>query len=247
VHVGAQERRPAEGLRHDDRGRAVPAPEVGHAGPRLQLVRHPVQGGQPLAHQVGAVAGPEEPHHAGEQPVVVFLPADPGAGAERVREQAVVGVAGGDGLVGAGQEDRAVLVRDHHGLLRGQLEGLIGRMVDDVAAGHLVAEPLADVSFGGTGARGQLRRADRPGPRHGLVQAEPVADVEQQPGDGGPHVGDRLPDEGLEPGSVDGLGVDWFGVRCGHARKHAGRARGRHPCPPRNTGIRGGHGRTRGR
>jgi hypothetical protein len=117
VVVDAQEHGPPERLGHDDRGGAEPAPDVGHARPRPQLVHHPVQRGQPLAHQVGGVAGPEEPQHAGEQPVVVLPPADPGAGAERVHEQAVVGVAGRDGLEGAGQEHRALLVGDHHGLL----------------------------------------------------------------------------------------------------------------------------------
>ena len=50
------------------------------------------------------------------------------------------------------EEDRAVLVGDHHGLLGGQLEGAVGRVVDDVAAGRLVAEPFPDVALGGTGA-----------------------------------------------------------------------------------------------
>ena len=204
--VHAKEGRPAERLRHEDRGSAEPAPHIGHARPGPQLVHHPVQGGEPLAHQVGGVAGAEEPQHAGEQPVIVLVPADPGAGAERVHEPAVVGVAGRDDLERAGQEDRAVLGGDHHGLLGRQLEGAVGRVVGHVAAGRLVAEPLTDVPFGGAGAGGQRRRRDRAGARHRLVQAEPVADVQQQSRDGRAHVGDRLPDESLEPRLVDPAG-----------------------------------------
>jgi len=152
---------------------------------------------------VRGVTGPEEPQHAGEQPVVVLVPADPGAGAERVREPGMVGVARRDDLERAAQEDRAVLVGDHHGLLGRKLVGAVGRVVGHVAAGGLVAEPLADVPFGGAGAGGQRGRRDRPGARHRLVKAEPVADVQQQPRDGRAHVGDGLPDEGLEPGLVD--------------------------------------------
>ena len=203
VVVHAEEGRPPEGLRHDDRGGAQPAPHVGHARPGPQLVHHPIQRGQPLAHQVRGVAGAEEPQHAGEQPVVVLVPADPGAGAECVREPGVVGVAGRDDLERAAQEDRAVLVGDHHGLLGRELVGAVGRVVGYVAAGRLVAEPLTDVPLRGTGAGGQRGRRDRPGGRHRLVEAEPVADVQQQPGDGRAHVGDGLPDEGLEPGLVD--------------------------------------------
>src|SRR4051795_556981 len=44
VIVSADERRGREGLRHQDRGRGVPAADVGHAGPRGQLLHHAVQG-----------------------------------------------------------------------------------------------------------------------------------------------------------------------------------------------------------
>ena len=202
VVVDAQEGGPPERPGHDDGGCAEPAPDVGHARPRLQLVHHPVQGGQPVTHQVGGVAGAEQPQHAGEQPVVVISPADPGAGAERLENRPWSG-RGGDGLEGAGQEDRAVLVGDHHGLLGGQFEGAIDRVIDDVAASRLIAEPLTDVPLRGAGPRGQGRGRDWPGARHRLVEAEPVADVQQQPRDGCAHVGDRLPDEGLQPGLID--------------------------------------------
>jgi hypothetical protein len=207
VAVEARERRPFERLRHDDRGRAEPASDVGDVRPPLQLLDHAVQGRKPLADEMGGVAGPEEPQDTGEQPVVVLLPADPRSGAERVHEDVVVGVARGDALEGAAQEHRAVLIGDHHGLLGRQLEGVVHRVVADVAACRLVAEPLTDVSLIGSGPRRERVRRDRPGARHRPVEAKAVADMQQQPRDGRAHVGDRLADERLEPGFIDRPGV----------------------------------------
>jgi hypothetical protein len=42
------------------------------------------------------------------------------------------------------------------------------------------------------------------GTGHRLVQTQPVAEVQQQPGDGCAHVDHRLPDEGLELRLVHG-------------------------------------------
>ena len=82
----------------------------------------------------------------------------------------MVGVAGGDGLEGAGQEDRAVLVGHHHGVLGGQLEGVIDRVIDDVAARRLIAEPLTDVPLRGAGPRGQGRAVTGPAPAIALYR-----------------------------------------------------------------------------
>jgi hypothetical protein len=207
VDVGAGERRALERPRHDDRGRAVPAADVGDGRAGPQLVDHAVERRQPLGDQVGGVAGPEEPLDPGEQPRVVGVPADPGAGAERVDDQVVVGVAGGDGLERAGQEDRAVLVGEDHGVLGGQVVGAVGRVVADVATGGLVGEPFAHVALGRAGPLRERGRGDRPGSGHRLVQAQPVAQVQQQPGDGRAHVDHRLPDEGLELRAVRGRDV----------------------------------------
>jgi hypothetical protein len=57
----------------------------------------------------------------------------------------VVGVTRRDALERATEEDRAVLVGDHHGLLGRQFERAVHRVVDDVAAGRLVAKPLPPV------------------------------------------------------------------------------------------------------
>jgi hypothetical protein len=42
-----------------------------------ELVDHAVERGQPRVDEVGGVAGTEQPHDAGEQPLVVGVPADP--------------------------------------------------------------------------------------------------------------------------------------------------------------------------
>ena len=83
-----------------------PTSDVGDARAFAQLVDHPVQGREPFVDAMGGVAGTEQPQDAGGHPVVVVLPADPCAGTERVHEQVVVGVAGGDALEGAAEEDR---------------------------------------------------------------------------------------------------------------------------------------------
>jgi hypothetical protein len=70
---------------------------------------------------------------------------------ERLHEQIVVGIAGCDALERATEEHRAALVGDHHRMLRRQLERAVRRVVDDIAAGRLVAEPLTHVSLRGAG------------------------------------------------------------------------------------------------
>jgi hypothetical protein len=95
----------------------------------LQLLDHSVAGRQPAVDQVGGMTWTEQPLNAGEQPLVMGMPADPGAGA------------GGDGLEGAGAKHRALLVGGHHGLLCGQLVSALGRVVGDIAAGDLIVQP----------------------------------------------------------------------------------------------------------
>ena len=54
-------------------------------------------------------------------------------------------------------ECRAVLVRQGHRLLRGQLVALRGRVVGDESARGLRVQPLADVALARPGLLGQLR------------------------------------------------------------------------------------------
>ena len=96
----------------------------------------------------------------------------------------------------------------HHGLLCGQLVGAVRRVVDDIAAGCLVAEPFTDVSLGGTGPRASVDEVIGPAPAIALYRPEPIADVQQQPGDSRAHVDHRLPDECLEFASS----IGWMSV-----------------------------------
>ena len=74
----------------------------------------------------------------------------------------------------AGRVDAAVRVGQGEGLLLGHRVGVVGRVVLDVAARGLAAQPLGDVARAGLGRRGQFLSAGRRG-RQRLVQAEVVA------------------------------------------------------------------------
>ena len=73
VRLGEQHRRGAEA-----------AAEVGDPGPGGQLRLDPVQRRDPVRHQLGHVAGPVERVAADEDVLVVLVPGDAGAGAERL-------------------------------------------------------------------------------------------------------------------------------------------------------------------
>ena len=192
---------------HDDRGGPEATADVGHPGPRLQLVHHPVEGREPGLHQVRLVAGPEQPQRPGVQPLVVGAPVDALAGRERADERVVVDVAGRDRLEGTGEEHRA-LVGQHERVLGTELEGPVVGVVGDVAAGGLVAQPLADVPLVRAGALGQVGRRHRPRPGHRPVEPEAVAQVHHQARDGRGEVAHRLVDELLQRGLVEARCVD---------------------------------------
>lgn len=98
----------------------------------------------------------EQPLEAVIQPLVVVAPADAVAGAERVADLVGGGPHRGDDLEHAGHEHVGALVGEDQGVLVGQLErGVLG-IVGDVASGHLVGQPLADVALGEPGAVREL-------------------------------------------------------------------------------------------
>ena len=94
-----------------------PQPDVDHARAVAELLDDAVERREPGLHEVGLVAGAEQAQDAGVESVVVVAPADALAGGERADEGLVVGEAGGDGLEGAAQEDRAGLVGEHERVL----------------------------------------------------------------------------------------------------------------------------------
>ena len=152
------------------RRRAVPAADVGdqRAGPQLLL--DPVERGDPGRHQVRRVPGPEEPLAAVEDVRVLLVPAHAGAGAERLLDPRLGPQRAERELERAGQEDRPVRVGQREGLLVGQRVAVGARVVLDVAAGGLPAQPLGDVA----GCRCRCARPARsrsPGRRRGRGRA----------------------------------------------------------------------------
>ena len=114
-----------EGLRHEDRRRAVPAADVGNERSGLQPGDDAVEGRQPLGHEVGAVVDGERSLGAMPEAVVVLVPADALAADEPLGQP----LADGDGGV------RALEVGDHGHRARvvGEHERVLGRQ--DVASG----------------------------------------------------------------------------------------------------------------
>ena len=203
VVVEAEELGVRERLRHDDRRRAVAAADVGDLRAAFELLLHSVQRRNPLADQVGAVAGPEEPLGPAEQPVIVLVPAHALAAAKGLENLIFVGVQGRDRVVDAEDVERAVLIGQRERVLIGQRVAVALGVVGHVAAGRLVSKPLAHVALSRARALRHLLRGQRPGVSHRFVQAELLADQHERRADDRPHVGYRLPHKGFELGLVN--------------------------------------------
>ena len=78
------------------------AADIGDLCAGLELGLDAGQGRDPAGHQVGGIAGAEEPLGAGEQLRVVLMPADPGAAAEGLGDLGFVLDRGDHDLEGAG-------------------------------------------------------------------------------------------------------------------------------------------------
>ncbi len=174
------------------------AADVRDPGAGRELVEHAVERRQPGVHQVRQIAGPEKSLSAGEQVVMVLVPAKALARAEALGYLRLVLDGGRHQLKGARDERGAVFVGQGHRLLGWQPEGPRGRVVLDVAAGRLLAQPLADVALVTVGALGQLLGGDRLAVGHRLVQAELVADQNQRRGDRRAQVAHELTHELFE-------------------------------------------------
>jgi hypothetical protein len=139
-----------------------PQPTSATLAPRVELGRNAVEGREPVGDQVGGVPGPEEALAAREHLVVVFVPADARAAAERLGDLVLRPQRAERELERAGCEDRPVRVGQREGLFGGERVGLGLRVVFHVAPGRLAAEPFVDVAGGGAGALGELMRQHRP-------------------------------------------------------------------------------------
>ena len=179
VEVDAGELRVRERLRHDHGRCAVAAADVHDLGAALKLFGHAVERRQPVGDQVGLVAGAEEALDAAEQAVVVVAPAQLLAGLERRGELRLVVEHRGERVIAAGHADRAILVGEHRGLLRGQREGALCGVVGHETGRRLGGQPLAHVALARAGllreaGRGELLARQR------AVEAELVAGEHQR-------------------------------------------------------------------
>ena len=146
-------------LGEQDGGGAEPAADVGDGGAGPQLVFHAVERRDPGRDQVGDVAGPEELLAAGEDVLVLLVPAQAGAGAERLGDPRLGPQRAEGQHERAGRVDAAVRVGQHERLLLGHRVGVVGRVVLDVAARGLAAQPFGDVTRAGLGVRWPARSA----------------------------------------------------------------------------------------
>jgi hypothetical protein len=158
------------------------ASDVGDADALAQLRVDPVEGRNPVLDEVREVARPEEARDAVEELVVVLVPADAFACAERVGELGEDAARRDRRLEGADDERRAVGVREHQRLLGRELVAAAAGVVIHVAGGRLRIEPLAHVALARIGVRRKPGGRHRPLRRQRAIQSEPVADDHQRSG-----------------------------------------------------------------
>ena len=177
--------------RHDDRRRAVPAADIGHLASGPQFGVGTVQRRDPGLHEVGAVAGTEEPLGPLKQIGVMLMPADPVAGTEGLHRFGKDASGGEHPLEATDHIRRAGLVGQGNGLFLVEFVAALSGIVD-VPRGSHPAGPLPHVAFGCPGPPGQLGGRHWPGAGHGPEQAKLVADVDQRPRQDGTEVPHRL-------------------------------------------------------
>ena len=209
VVVGAGEGRRRERLGHQHGAGPVAAPDVGHPTALLELGLGAVEGRDPLRHQMGEVAGPEELLAAAEDLLVVLVPADTGPGAVGLLHAWHGGERAEGQLERAGQEQWSVGVGESERLLLGHRVAVVVGVVLDVAAGGLAPEPLGHVAGVGAGPLGELARGGRPG-RERAVETETVAEDDIAGRDRRAEVPGELADELHQLVGVDSHGVDSF-------------------------------------
>src|SRR5690606_28086221 len=96
-------------------------------------------------------------------------------------------------------------------LLRRQLVGLAARVIDDIAAGHLGVEPLADIALGTAGPPRDFPGTRRACAGHAFVETELVADADHDAAIAGGQVAEKLRDEVGEHLLIDGH-VDYLRI-----------------------------------
>ena len=100
-------------------------------------------------------------------------------------------------------EHRRLAVRQRHGVLSRQLVGTQLGVVEDIAGGSLLVEPLLCQSSIAAGRLGQAGSVHRAAAGHHLVEAEFVAQTHHENRRGSPHVVHERPHELHQPTFVD--------------------------------------------
>ena len=204
MEVEAVEPRVREGFgEHHDRC-SVAAAHVGDAGAGLELGVDTVEGGDP-ARQLGPVAGSEEPFGAREQARMMVAPAQCAVAAERGRDLVDIHEHRPEGVHGAGDEHRRVVIGERHGCFRRQPVPIVGGVVADESAGDLAIEPLAHQAGVAAGPVGDVVRCESVRTGQNLIQAEFVTQPDAEAQRAAGHVTDHLAHELAELGLVDCL------------------------------------------
>jgi hypothetical protein len=145
----------------------MPAPDIRHHGPGLELGDEALEGGQPLGHQMRPIAGPEEALGAPEHTRMVLSPCE-----------GAIAAHGGDQLVlveeerrqhhgAAGDEDGRILDRQGQGLLGWQTKPPLD--VLHIARRRVGAEPLTDETHVAPRLGGEFLWGDGDAVGHGAV------------------------------------------------------------------------------
>jgi hypothetical protein len=150
-----------------------------------------------------AVAGAEEDLGAREEAVVVLVPVQAAAAAERLEEAVLIREERREDVVRTEHVDRALRVGERDRLLRWQRISAARGVVGDIAARGLVAEPLAHHPRLGPRPLRQLVRRRRTAVGERAVEAEPRAEPDERRTERRRQVDHRVPHERLQPRLVN--------------------------------------------
>ena len=101
-------------------------------------------------------------------------------------------------MIEAGQVHGAVVLRQGEGLLRGHVVGAGRCVIFDIIRRGAGIQPFAHVTFGGSGAAGELGGSEFLSRAHGAIEVELVSDDDQRGMQGSAHIADGLTKQGVE-------------------------------------------------
>src|SRR5215468_10894941 len=107
--------------------------DVGDPGAGLQFSLDALERGNPVWHQIGVVARPEELFRTREQALRMLVPADTFAGAKSIRDLGLVEIGGLNDFECSGKESGRAFLGERHGLLGRERKGLLVRIEVDVS------------------------------------------------------------------------------------------------------------------